>query len=116
MYLFVTKVHGDRQVKNAVSLVPISGEGYSSAFRYDEEMLEYINEHDTVSGFNGRIYGEWFILDVDISSLDIPKLITNIRPLLDYLKKNKVVHKIFFSGKKKICLTIEKWSHVYCPY
>jgi nucleoside-triphosphatase THEP1 len=104
-FLVIKSISDIRQIKPASQITVPNGEGYTSLFYFDYEMIDHLDNTKSVSNFNGNVYGNYFVLDLD--SPDIPKLIIALAPFLDMLKNNNIIHYIFFSGAKGF--------HIYIP-
>ncbi len=105
-YLYTETVSSQRRIKTAAEIIPVTGEGYTSLFYFDHQIIDHMSKEKTVSNFKGNVYGNYFVLDLD--SKDIPNLVKDLVPLLDFLKANDVKHYLFFSGNKGFHLYIPK--------
>lgn len=110
-YILADKVHSKRQIVLSSELKISDGEMYTSLFYYNDEILKYTSENDTVSGFNGNVYSDYFILDLDGNCLE--ELIKDIKEFMDWLSSQKCIYYVFFSGNKGFHVYISKHNISY---
>ena len=71
---------------------------FVSLFSYDTDVMEYVEENKTLSGYDGLIYmPSEFLLDVDGN--DVPTAKSKTLKLLSILKNKNVPYNIYFSGR-----------------
>jgi len=94
--------------------------GYLSCFTYDDDIITYMEQHSgSTSGYNGNVYSNWLYIDVDMK-LEPNKIYsdeelkekalrfsTAIRPFVQALEENKIMHHQYASGRKGM--------HFYIP-
>jgi len=102
-YLYTPTVSSRRTIRQANKILPIEREAYSSLFYYGAEMKEYYMSENTVSGYSDKVYGEYFILDIDDE--DVDALTIRCERFFEDIKDLK--YYLWFSGNKGF--------HVYIP-
>lgn len=104
-------VQSRRKIIPVTDLEVPQGEMYTSLFYYDNEMLKYVNEHDTVSGFNGQVYSNFFILDLDGQNLK--EVIADMQNFINWLTSQNCIYYIFFSGNKGFHIYLSTYNVDY---
>ena len=82
-------------------------QGYASVFYYDKvELAEHFEKTGGASGFTGKCYSDWIYFDLE-SQINPEDLKSKVARLLDYLRDNQIIHKLFYSGNRGL--------HLYIP-
>lgn len=103
-YLYTPTVSSRRTIRQAIRINPVEREAYSSLFYYGAQMKEYYMNENTVSGYNGDVYGTYFVLDID--DKDVDALTIRCERFFEDLKDK--TYYLFFSGNKGYHLYIPK--------
>jgi len=114
-YLYCKNVAGVRVVRTGEELVEqeITRDSYTSIFKYDSSIKDYIDRQGGISGYNGATYGDYFILDLDGDKKQLNLLLRGMVRLLDKLRSYE--HLLFYSGQKGWHIYIPKYLVKYDP-
>ena len=98
-FLYSHHVSGSRKILSPQEIIEqdVKHDVYTSLFHFDESIVEYNTRTGGIAGYNGKTYGDYFVLDFDAEPGDLKELTTKIRPILDDLEGFE--YYIFFSGK-----------------
>jgi len=85
-----------------LKMSPRDYEAYCSLFGYDQDIVEFVKLHDTVSGYNGDYYLKTFFFDIDCKDL-----VEAQKSAMSLIKRLNIAYKInpnhviiYFSGGK----------------
>ncbi len=76
----------------------IAKDVFISLYAYDKDVIEYVQKHKRLSGYNGAIYmPKEYLLDVDGDSVDIAQKKTI--DLCDLIQSLDIPYNVYFSGR-----------------
>ncbi len=98
-----TQSHTNKIVpQSELKMSPRNFEAYCSLFGYDQDIVEFVKLHDTVSGYNGDYYLRTFFFDIDCKDLAQAQ-----DSAMELIKRLNIAYKInpnhviiYFSGGK----------------
>ena len=108
-FLFTDSVSGERKVYSSDKIKVVNREAYGSLYYYDISMKDYLLSNGSVSSYDGNVYGDYFILDLDGDNLD--ELIIDMERLMNDIKDMSTF--VFFSGRKGFHIYIPKDYVIY---
>ena len=115
VWLFTDNLKNKRVVVNEGELICMSydRELYTSMYYYDNDMIKHLKSvNGSVGGFDGNVYGNYFIVDFD--STAGPEVVAEaLMPMLKKLKHLGIPYYLFLSGKKGFHFYIHKKYVLY---